>query len=49
MLRSMARMSRKSEAADPAITRDAAEDLAKAFHLGPAPPAVSHYVADPPG
>src|SRR5712692_9571462 len=33
MLRSMARMSRKSGAADPAITRDTAEDLAKAGRL----------------
>jgi hypothetical protein len=33
MLLSMARMSRKSEAADPAITRDAAEDLASAGRL----------------
>jgi hypothetical protein len=33
MLRDMARMSRKSEAAEPAITRDAAEDLASAGRL----------------
>ena len=33
MLRNMARMSRKSEAAEPAITRDAAEDLASAGRL----------------
>jgi hypothetical protein len=33
MLRSMARMSRKSGAADSAVTRDSAEDLAKAGRL----------------
>jgi hypothetical protein len=33
MLRTMARMSRKSEAAEPAITRDNAEDLASAGRL----------------
>src|SRR5215471_9942490 len=33
MLRSMARMSRKSEAADPAVTRETAEDLANAGRL----------------
>jgi len=33
MLRDMARMSRKSEAAEPAITRDAAEDMASAGRL----------------
>ncbi len=33
MLRSMARMSRKSRGADPAITRDTAEDLARAGRL----------------
>jgi hypothetical protein len=33
MLRNMARMSRKSEAAEPAITRDAAEDMASAGRL----------------
>jgi hypothetical protein len=33
MLRTMARMSRKSEAAEPAMTRDTAEDLASAGRL----------------
>jgi hypothetical protein len=33
MLRTMARMSRKSEAAEPAITRDAAQDMASAGRL----------------
>src|SRR5215470_9746601 len=33
MLRSMARMSRKSEAADPAVTRETAQDLANAGRL----------------
>ena len=33
MLRDMARMSRKSEAAEPAITKDAAQDMASAGRL----------------
>jgi len=33
MLRNMARMSRKSEATEPAVTRDAAEDMASAGRL----------------